>query len=443
MSQPRKILTQQDELFRARLSTQLNPKHPLYLLTHVIDWKTLEDEFAPLYKAELGHPPLPIRLMVGLLMLQHLEGLSDEQIVHKWVENPYFQYFCGYDHFQWRLPLDPSSLTRFRQRIGKEGCEKILSSTIKTSVGCKMVKEESFEQVIVDTTAMEKAIAYPTDSKLLHKARQKLVQLAKKQNVFLRQSYTRVGKQAFIMAGRYAHAQQFKRMRGSIKKLKTYLGRVIRDIERKVSDEKRAAFTPLLDMSKRLLSQTKHSTHKLYSLHAPEVECIAKGKAHKKYEFGCKTSLVLTHKEGLALSSQALHDNPYDGHTLTAALEHTHQMTGRKVRGAFVDKGYKGHDVKDCTVFLSGQRKLPAALKRALKRRSAIEPHIGHMKNDGKLGRNYLKGKLGDMINAVLSAVGHNLRLILNYLRILFALIRIFLKTHYPTPKPLTDLKVF
>jgi transposase, IS5 family len=427
MSKPQTIETRQDDLFRSRLSTQLNPKHPLFILTGLIDWKSLEAYFEPLYQAELGHPPRPIRLMVGLTMLQHMEGLSDEQIVEKWVENPYFQYFCGYDHFQWQMPIDPSSLTRWRQRIGEKGMERILSESIKTAIHSGAVCQASLKQTIADTTVQEKAITHPTDSKLLNRARQKLVSLAKKHGISLRQSYTRVGRQAFGQACRYGHAGQYKRMDKQIKKLKTYLGRVMRDIQRKLPDGQQHLFETMLEMAQKLLLQTKTSSDKLYSLHAPEVECIAKGKAHKRYEFGCKVSLVVTHKEGLVLSSRALHGNPYDGHTLKESLENAEALSGETIEEVFVDKAYKKHGIEGKKIFMSGQRKLSPSLKKALKRRNAIEPHIGHMKAEAKLGRNYLKGETGDKFNALLVGIGHNLRLILNYLRILFALIREFI----------------
>ena len=427
MSKPRKIETRQDDLFRQRLSVQLNPKHPLFILANQIDWPKLEAEFAPLYQAELGYPPLPIRLMVGLMMLQHMEGLSDEQVVLKWVENPYFQYFCGYDHFQWDLPINPSSMTRWRQRIGEKGVEKILGATIDVARKTNHVTEKDCAHVIADTTVMEKAITHPTDSKLLNRAREKLVALAKKHGLNLRQSYTRVGRDAFSQSCRYGHAGQYKRMAKQVKKLKTYLGRVARDIERKAGEEIKPFFVDLLEKANRLLSQTKDSPNKLYSLQAPEVECIAKGKAHKRYEFGCKVSLVVTHKQGLVLSAQALHGNPYDGHTLQAALTHAQMMSGVKIQRSFVDQGYKKHGVEDTQVIMAKQKGLTRSLKQALKRRNAIEPHIGHMKREGKLGRNYLKGKIGDALNALLVAVGHNLRLILNYIRCLFVFLIAFL----------------
>lgn len=433
MSKPKKIDTRQEDLFRNRLSSQLNPRHELFILENLIDWAGLEEHFSSLYVEEVGYPPLPIRLMVGLMMLQHKEGLSDEAIVHKWVENPYFQYFCGYDHFQWDLPIHPSSLTRWRNRIGKEGMERILVETIRVGKKSGKISEKSCADVVADTTVMEKAITFPTDSKLLNRAREKLVALAKKHGLILRQSYRKVGKNAYSQACRYGHAGQYKRMARQVKKLKTYLGRVVRDIERKASEHAIPFFQDMLIKAKRLLIQQKDTSNKLYSLHAEEVECIAKGKAHKKYEFGCKVSLVVTRGEGFALSSQALHGNPYDGHTLKGALTHAERISGIPINQAFIDKGYKNHGIEDKKIYMSGQKKLSRALKRALKRRNAIEPHIGHMKSEGKLGRNYLKGPNGDILNALLVAIGHNLRLILKHLRDLFVLIiewiRSFIKT--------------
>ena len=423
---PNKTDTSQSELFKSRLSTQLNPKDPLFILAHQINWSVFEEEFGSLYKAGPGQPPKAVRLMVGLMMLQHMHGLSDEQVVHQWVQNPYWQYFCGYDYLQWELPSDPSSMTRWRDRLGVENLEKILAETIVIAVRTETVKPQDLKRVIADTTVMEKNIAFPTDSKLLNRAREQLVDLADECGVKVRQSYARVGKFAALNAGRYAHAKQFKRMRKEVKKLKNYLGRTVRNIERQIADslDLTATFAELLGKSKQLLSQEKTSKDKLYSLHAPEAYCISKGKAGKPYEFGCKVSLVLTHKQGLALSSQALAENQYDGHTLRSSLKKAEVLAQTAIERAFVDKGYKGHDVEGTEVYISGQRRgITRTLKKHLKRRSAIEPHIGHMKSEGKLRRNYLKGTIGDALNALLCAIGHNLRLIWRNIRSLFVFI--------------------
>jgi len=256
----------------------------------------------------MGYPPKPVRLIVGLLMLEHIDGLSDERVVDMWANNPYWQYFCGYDHFQWELPLDASSLVRWRKRLGAGGMEKILKVTIQEALKIKLVKPKALERVIVDTTVMEKNMGHPTDSRLLNTAREKLGKLAKEQGIVLRQSYHRLGKRR--MASSYA--QQFKRMKKTLSKLKTYLGRVVRDIEQKLvtSNTKQEVFSQLLSHSRQLLSQTKKSKNKLYSLHKPSVYCVTKGKVSKPYEFGSKVSLVVTHQQGLVLRSQAL-EKPY------------------------------------------------------------------------------------------------------------------------------------
>ena len=360
MSSPLKINQDQSEVFRSRLTNQLNPHHGLYVLSQKIDWQRFEQEFSHIYISKRGQPPKPIRLMVGLLMLQHMEGVYDEAVVRMWVENPYWQYFCGYDFIQWRFPIDPSSLVRWRQRLGPEGMEKILAATIQMAVNTGTVKPSSLETVIADTTVMEKAIAHPVDSKLLDRARQHLVKLCKQHNISLRQTYTRLGRNAVWMAGRYAHAGQFKRMRKQLKTLKNYLGRVVRDVSRQIADNSslHPVFAGLLAKSTQLLNQTKTSKDKLYSLHAPEVGCIAKGKTHKRYEFGCKVALTVTHKEGLVLSSQGLPGNPYDGHTLKNSLNQARRSSGQSITRVFVDKGYKGHVVSDAQVYASGQKRL-------------------------------------------------------------------------------------
>ena len=417
---PKKINNDQNSLLESRLSEQLNPREPLIILSKQIGWETFEKEFGVHFVGYNGQPPKPIRLMVGLLMLQHMENLSDEAVVERWVQNPYWQYFCGYDYLQWKLPIDGSSLVRFRKRIGNSGVDKILSSTIQTAKQVKMVKEKDLTRVIADTTVMEKNITFPTDSKLLNKSRKNLVKVAKAEGVSLRQSYERTGRYLEGQVSKYAHVKQYNRMNKALKKLKTILGRTVRDVERKIigNDDLASKFASQLKMAKRLLVQEKNGTNKLYSLHEPHVYCITKGKAHKRYEFGCKVSLVITHKQGLALSSQALPEAYFDGHTLRSSLENAEKLSKTIISRGIVDRGYKGHGIVDKEIYISGQKRgITATLKAQIKRRSAIEPHIGHMKTDGKLGRNMLKGFIGDQINASLCAVGHNLRLIRNHIK--------------------------
>lgn len=435
------IDNRQEDFFRGRLSSELNPKHPMVILSSMIPWSDLEVEFADLYQPDRnlgGRPPKPIRLMIGILLLQHLHKLSDEQVVQNWVENSYWQFFCGYDFLQWELPIDPSSLTRFRSRLGTDRMERILSLTVSMAVKSAAVKVKDLEKVIVDTTVMPKNIEFPTDSKLHNKARTRLVKLAAKHGIILRQNYNLISKTLLHQIGRYLHAKQMKRARKAIKRLKTILGRVARDVERKIissgSSSANSAnlakiFTPILNQTKRLLAQERKSKNKLYSLHEPDVHCISKGKAHKRYEFGCKVSITTTHKQGLVIGSHALPENPYDGHTLKPTLASAERITGRKIKEAFLDRGYKGHGVEvdpdrnHTQIFISGQKRgITPSLKKQLKRRSAIEPMIGHMKQEGKLGLCRLKGIIGDQFNALLTGVGHNLRLILNHIRKLLKL---------------------
>jgi IS5 family transposase len=424
-----------DDLFRARLSNQLDRKHPLVRLAGLIDWASFETEFGSLYHEALGRPGKPTRLMVGLTYLKHCYNLSDEQVCERWLENPYWQFFCGFDYLQHRLPIDPSSLTRWRERIGTSGMERLLAATIDAAVDGGAVKPSSFERVTIDTTVQPKAIAFPTDSRLYHRGREILVRLAARHGVKLRQSYHRLGKRALRLANRYAHARQMRRARREIRRLKTFLGRVVRDIGRKIAERPGLAphFAEPLARVTRLLAQQKTDHAKLYALHAPDVECLAKGKAHKRYEFGVKVSVATTNREGLVLGMMALPGNPYDGHTLAAALAQVERMTGAAVARGYVDRGYRGHGLDHRPIFVSGQRRgVTPTIRRELRRRSAIEPVIGHMKVDGRLGRNFLAGARGDAINALLCGAGYNLRLILNHLRRLLRALLLALASNHP-----------
>ena len=414
----KKIYHNLGRLFEQRLSSFLNPKHPLLQLSDAIPWGCLESDLDRSFSYGPGQPPLPIRLIICLLIISHMYNISDEQVVLRWVENPYWQYLCGYDYFQIKAPCHPSSLTRWRQRLGQEGLNKILSMTIALAVKKKVVSTKELEKVICDTTVMEKNIRFPTDSSLLNKAREKLISIAKKTGIKLRQTYQRLGPAIKRKVDGYAHAKQFKRLSRGVKTLKNYLGRVVRDVERSIksSDAQiREQFTNLLSLSKRIINQSQKSKNKVYSIHEPSVYCVSKGKSSNPYEYGCKVQFTLTHKQGLIVSTEALHPNVYDGHTLQRSLLQAEHLSGTKVKYAFVDKGYRGHNISgnECNIFISGAKKgITPVLKKALKRRSSIEPHIGHMKSDGKLSVNYLKGILGDKFNAILCAIGHNLRLI-------------------------------
>jgi len=426
--------TGQFDFFRARLDQIIDLDHPLARLAGATDWSFLEATFGAVYQDGPGHPPLPTRLMAGLMILKHMHDLSDEALCDCWVENPYFQYFCGAEFFQHRLPFDRSSLTRWRQRMGEEKLQALLQESLAVATKAKALKPENLSQVIVDTTVQPKAVAFPTEAKLLHRSRERLVKLAKKHGVTLRQSYGRVGKLRLIKQQRYAHAHQFKRANKALKKLKTYLGRVMRDIARKIAGkpELETAFALELSLAHRVRFQKRRPEPgdgpKVYSLHAPEVECIGKGKAHKPYEFGVKVSVATTlnHAKGgqFVTHVKALPGNPYDGHTLATVLPEMEHQIGNTITRVIADAGYRGHNApRPFQVYTAGQKRgLTPEIKRAFKRRAAVEPVIGHLKELHRMGRNQLAHRAGDAANAVLAAAGYNFRRLLAWFRLLLRL---------------------
>jgi transposase, IS5 family len=420
--------TGERDLFRSRLDQIIDMKHPLVTLARTIDWTFLEREFGTVYTDDPGRPPLPTRLMAGLAILKHTYDLSDEVLCERWAENPYYQFFCGEEFFQHRLVFDRSSLTRWRNRMGEERLQALLRESLSVATRTKAIKPSEFSRVIVDTTVQPKNVMFPTDAKLLNRAREKLVKLAKRRGVKLRQSYERVGKFALIQHQRYAHAKQFKRANKALRKLRTYLGRVIRDITRKIDSDHglEAAFARLLSLARRLRAQERGQRGpKIYSLHAPEVECIGKGKAHKPYEFGVKVSVATTlrHSKGgqFVVHAQALPGSPYDGHTLASVIPAIEQLVGNTIERLHADAGYRGHNAPPeykFKVYTSRQkRRVTPAIKREMKRRAAVEPVIGHLKQEHRLDRNYLAGRHGDANNAVLAAAGYNFRRLIRWLR--------------------------
>lgn len=431
MRPPKHKENKNQDLFRNRLDSIIDMDHELVILSKFIDWQRLDEHFGQ-YFSENGRPGIPSRMMIGLQLLKQIHSLSDEEVCKRWVENPYFQYFCGETFFQHKFPIERSSMTHWRKRVGEESLVALLQESLVVALKTKALKPQDLTKISVDTTVQEKAVTFPTDAKLHYKAIEKLGEAAKAEGIELRQSYLRVAKESLIMIGRYRHAKQMKRAKKAMKKLHTYLGRVIRDVERKspeMSDDLLEAFLK----ANRIYNQKTHDKNKLLSWHAPEVECISKGKAHKPYEFGCKVSVITTCKPSKAghfvLQSKALHGNPYDGHTLKGAIDQYVQDMGVMPKRIFVDKGYRGHDPSlKFNVFKSGQKRLAPQIKKEMKRRSVIEAVIGHLKNDGHLGRNYLKGRFGDKINAIFAGIGHNFRLLLKWIRdlLFFILYMIF-----------------
>jgi IS5 family transposase len=421
----------QSDLFRARLDQIVDLGHPLAKLAATIDWRFLEERFGAVYSDKPGQPPLPTRLMAGLSILKHTHNLSDEELCARWVENPYFQLFCGEEFFRHKPPFDRSSLTRWRQRMGEEKLVALIQESLSAATRTGAAKPSDFARVIVDTTVQPKAVAFPTDAKLMHRARELLVRLAKRHGVTLRQSYARVGKHALIGYQRYAHAKQFKRANRALRSVRTYLGRVLRDIVRKTSGDAavRKVFAEPLSLAFRVRHQRQNQRgRKVYSLHAPEVECIGKGQAHRPYEFGVQVSVATTlarSKGGQFIAHvKALPGAPYDGHTLATVIPEIETQLGASLARIVADRGYRGHNAPPdpkLKVYISGQKRgVTEAIKRDLRRRSAVEPVIGHAKNEHRMGRNFLKGTHGDAANAVLAAAGYNFRRLLVWLAALW-----------------------
>src|SRR5712671_4138028 len=422
--------TGEQDLFRSRLDQIIDMNHPLVKLARTVDWRFLEGRFGEVYTDDPGHPPLPTRLMAGLAILKHTYDLSDEVLCERWVENPYYQCFCGEEFFQHRLVFDRSSMTRWRNRMGEDRLQALLQESLSVATKTEAIKPSELSRVIIDTTVQPKNVMFPTDARLLNRAREKLERLAKLRGVALRQSYERVGKFALIQHQRYAHAKQFKRANRMLKKLRTYLGRVIRDIGRKIEGDGglEAAFAELLLLARRVREQQpRQRGPKVYSLHAPEVECIGKGKAHRPYEFGVKVSVATTikHSAGgqFVTHAAALPGNPYDGHTLGTVIPQMEALIGNVLDRCITDAGYRGHNAPPdhkFKVYTTGQkRRVTPQIKREFKRRAAIEPVIGHLKEHHRMGRNHLAHASGDAINAILAAVGYNFRRLIRWLRLL------------------------
>ena len=433
------------DLFRMLLVNIIDQKHELVRLAGLIDWARFDEAFGVFYNDQKGREGLPTRLMAGLHLLKHMKGLSDEQTCAAWLENPYFQAFCGELYFQHELPFDRSSMTRWRHRIGAEALEGLLAETITVAVKTQAVSTRQLERITVDTTVQTKAIAHPGDSHLIVRAIEWLNRAARKHGISLRQSFMRLAPRAKKEAGRLMYTRGHKQGLRWVRKLRTWLGRLIRDIERKIAGNVlvEAALATVLERSRAIFEQRKADKNKLYALHAPEVECIGKGKARTRYEFGVKTSIATINAKArggqFIVGAQALPGNPYDGHTLGSQIDQVEQMTGRTVKRAYADRGYRGHKVErdGLDVIISYTRGIKSpTIKRELKRRNGIEPVIGHLKEDGHLERNHLKGAEGDAINAILTAAGHNLRLLAKWLRLLFVVLLIL-----RIPVPIQHLK--
>lgn len=444
------MTAQTADFFRARLDSMIDLRHPLAVLATRLPWAETEAALAPLLqKAErereipdhvdlfgpsggmivaagvspAGRPRLPIRLLCSLLYLKHAFNLSDEDTCARWAENVVWQYFSGMDYYEPRLPCDATQIGRFRSDIGETGMEAILKATIDTAVAANAIKPVEFERVIVDTTVQEKAIAYPVDARLLEIARHQIVKAAKGCGISLRQSFAKEGRALRFKSGGYAHAKQFKRLKRVLKRQRTIVGILIREVRGKMAadavpatDKALSSLTTLLARAERIRTQQQKDKNKLYALHAPEVECISKGKARNRYEFGVKVSLAVTHKQGLMVGAKRFTGNPFDGHTLKAQLAQCNALTssvGQPVKQAIVDLGYRGVDADNPGVQVVHRGRIKSmtkAEKKLLRRRQAIEPAIGHVKHDNRMIRCYLKGSIGDALHAISCAAGYNIR---------------------------------
>lgn len=407
----------QMDLFQRRTDDVAHENHPLVILSKHINWKVFDKSFDARFHPVQGRPGLSTRLMVGLHYLKHTYNLSDEALLSFYLESPQWQYFCGQEYYRNVLPCDRSSLTRWRKRIGEKKMSLLLKETIDTARRLKFLKISEMRSIVCDATVQEKAIAFPTDSRLSFKALNALVRFCKKSGVKLRQTYKRKSKISLFLQARFSHLRRLKKAKREEKNLRLYLGRVIRDVKRKVPSWKcDKALRSLLEISTKIQEQKRCDKDKIYSVHAPEVKCYSKGKAHKKYEFGSKVSVAVSSRNCWVLGVLSFTKSVHDVLTFTPALEQVRELTGVALKRVFVDKGYRGklHHPKDVEVCVSGQKHKNLYRQRLSRRRSCVEPVIGHLKFDGRMGRNFLLGADGDAVNAVLSGAGQNMRKLMN-----------------------------
>lgn len=398
--------------FYSTYEEQLNHRHPLYILANQVEWDVFEKAFSKLYSNE-GRPAKPIRLMVSLLMLKHIRNLSDESVVEQWLENVYYQYFSGEKVYASGVPCEASELVHFRNRIGTEGIELIFKESIRVNG-----KDGNEQEATTDTTVQEKNITYPTDNKLYRKIIKKCVGIALEQGIELRQSYTRTVRKLLMEQRFRNHPKNKSRARKADRKIKTIAGRLVRELERKLTA---GVHQNTLELFKTVLLQKKSDSNKVYSLHEPNVQCMTKGKEHKKYEFGSKVSIITTKTTGVIIGAINIEKNIHDSKTLLPAIEQQQKLTGITLKNNYVDRGYRGiKEVLGTNIITPdkpGKQRSPyqkQKMRNGFKRRAAIEPKIGHLKQDHRLGRNFYKGIQGDNINVMLAAAGMNFKRMLN-----------------------------
>lgn len=408
------------ELFRTPLQHFIKKDHELVLLSRKINWEQLESDLSIHYCEDNGRPSVPIRLITGILVLKRMFNESDESVLERWAENPYWQYFCGEVYFNHQAPFDRTELIKFRKRVGEKGCEQILKMSIHLFTKGEVQEKEA----LFDTTVQEKNITYPTDVKLQKKVIEKCRRIAEKEGITLRQTYKRELKQLMIEQRFHHHPKRRKKALSAARRIKTIAGRVLRDIDRKMGSDLKEKYKIPLAIFNRVLSQERNSENKVYSLHQSHVKCIAKGKEAKKYEFGNKSSIVKTKESGIIIGAMAFTENIFDGDTLSPQIEQIERLTGFKPKFGIVDRGYRGRkNVNGVEIVIP--HKLPSTannyqkqkIRKQFRARAGIEPIIGHLKQDHRMGRNYLLDEQGDMVNTLLAAAGFNLRKMLQRLK--------------------------
>lgn len=412
----------QRDMFRPMLDDFIDLKHELVLLANKIDWDYFEKEFTAYY-SDQGAPSVPIRLMVGCMMLKHLYNLGDERIPEVWVRDVYFQYFCGGVFFEHKFPFDPSDFVHFRNRVGEEGMGKIFAYSVKFH-GKEVPRRSKF--VLSDTTVQENNTTFPTDAKLYKRVIDKCNKIAEKEGIQQRQRYTRESKQLLRNTYNSKHPKRARQARKAQKRLKTIAHIQMRELQRKMNEAQKNEYAKDFELYKRAVNQQKNDTDKVYSLHKPFTRCIAKGKPHKPYEFGNKTGLITTGKKGMKIITaiKAFLDNPFDGHTIEPLLGQMKSNALTLPEELVYDRGGKGKtEINGVKITTPNRPKASdTAYQKQQKRkkfraRAGIEPIIGHLKKDFRMEQNYLLGEKGIQINAFMAATAWNLKKMMQKLK--------------------------
>ena len=409
----------QGNFFESLLKDFIDMGHELVLLSESIDWKYFEDEFSQYY-SNVGQPAMPVRLMVGSLMLKRIYNLSDESLAKAWVMNPYMQYFCGMAHFTHRFPCDPSDFVHFRKRIGEKGVEQIFAYSVQL-----FGKQAQEKMTLSDTTVAENFTTFPTDSKLAKKIIDKCNKIAKSEGVPQRQTYLRTSKQLLRDTYNRSHPKRRKKAKKADRKLKTIAGRLLRELTRTLRPSSLSVYQSQFDLYWKVLNQKRSDKNKIYSLHKPFTACIAKGKAHKQYEFGSKVGLITTAKTLIITAIKSFEGNPHDSKTIEPLLDQIESNFKHTPKEVIYDRGGKGikqightkistPDYKPLKRDTEYQRR---SKRKKFRRRAAIEPVIGHLKTDFRMNQNYLWGKNSPQVNAFLAATGWNLKKMMKQLK--------------------------